>query len=89
MFSERSRRRANPYGSLASLKAKKVAEENPMNELGVAITVVEVIVGAVVAMLLGDYLGYKIGRWRLAAIVGVVALVSIIGFAVYAAVVLA
>lgn len=60
-----------------------------MNELGVAITVVEVIVGAVVAMLLGDYLGYKIGRWRLAAIVGVVALVSIVGFAVYAAFVLA
>ena len=60
-----------------------------MNGLEVAITVVEVIVGAVVAMLLGDYLGYKIGRWRLAVIVGVVALVSIVGFAIYAAAVLA
>jgi len=34
-------------------------------------------------------LGYKIGRWRLAIIVGLIALVSIIAFAIYAAVVLA
>ena len=40
-------------------------------------------------MLLGDYLGYKIGRWRLAIIVGVIALVSIIAFAIYADVMLA
>ena len=60
-----------------------------MPELKDAITVVEIIVAVVVALLLGDYLGYKIGRWRLAAIVGLIALVSIIAFAVYAAVVLA
>ena len=60
-----------------------------MPELTNAITIVEIIVAAVVAMLLGDYLGYKIGRWRLAIIVGVVALVSIVTFAIYAAVVLA
>jgi len=60
-----------------------------MPELKSAIIFVEIIVGAVLMMLLGDYLGYKIGRWRLAAIVGIVALVSIVAFAVYAAVVLA
>jgi hypothetical protein len=60
-----------------------------MLELKDAITVVEIVVAAVVAMLLGDYLGHKIGRWRLAIIVGVVAVVSIVAFAIYAAVVLA
>ena len=60
-----------------------------MPELKDAITVVEIIVTVVVALLLGDYLGYKIGRWRLAMIVGFIALVSIVAFAIYAAVVLA
>lgn len=60
-----------------------------MPELKSAITVVEIIVALVLAMVLGDYLGYKIGRWRLAIIVGAVALVSIITFAIYAAIVLA
>jgi len=59
-----------------------------MPELKTTITVVEIIVATVLAMLLGDYLGYKIGRWRLAAIVGLVALVSIVIFAIYAAIVL-
>ena len=60
-----------------------------MTELKNAITVVEIIVAVVVALLLGDYLGYKIGRWRLATTVSLFALVSIIAFAIYAAVVLA
>lgn len=60
-----------------------------MPELKIAITVVEIIVAALVLMLLGDYLGYKIGRRRLAAIVGSIALVIILVFAIYAAVVLA
>ncbi len=60
-----------------------------MSELKNAITVVEIIVAVVLVVLLGDYLGYKIGRWRLAAIVGGIALVSIIAFAIYAAIVLA
>jgi len=55
-----------------------------MPELKNAMTVVEIIVAIVLMMLLGDYLGYKVGRWRLAAIVGLIALVSIIGFAAYA-----
>lgn len=59
-----------------------------MAELKNAITIVEIIVGVVLVTLLGNYLGYKIGRWRLAGIVGGIALVSIIGFAIYAAIVL-
>ncbi len=59
-----------------------------MPELKTTITVVEIIVAVALTMLLGDYLGYKVGRWRLAAIVGIVALVSIVAFAIYAAVVL-
>lgn len=54
-----------------------------------AITAVEIIVAAVAVLLLGDYLGYKIGRWRLATIVGLTTLVSIVVFTIYAAVVLA
>jgi hypothetical protein len=59
-----------------------------MPELKVAVTIVEVIIAVVVVLLLGDYLGHKIGRWRLAMITGIVALVSIIVFAIYAAIVL-
>jgi hypothetical protein len=59
-----------------------------MPTLNVAISVVEIIVAIVLTMLLGDYLGYKIGRRRLAGIVGVIALASIVAFAIYAAVVL-
>jgi len=55
-----------------------------MPELKTAITVVEIIVAVVLTLLLGDYLGYKIGRWRLAAIVGIITLASIVGFAIYA-----
>jgi len=60
-----------------------------MIELKGAITILEIVIATVVAIVLGNYLGYKIGRWRLAIIVGLIALVSIIAFAIYAAVVLA
>ena len=60
-----------------------------MPELKLAITVVKTIVATVAAMLLADYLGYKMGRWRLAAILGGIALVSIVAYAVYAAIMLA
>ena len=60
-----------------------------MSELKTAITVVEIVAAVVLAMLLGNYLGYKIGRWRLAAIVGIVFLICAIAFAIYAAVMLA
>ena len=59
-----------------------------MPELKQAITIVELILAVLAVLLLGDYLGYKIGRWRLATFVGIVALVSIIGFTAYAAVML-
>ncbi len=60
-----------------------------MPELKDAITIVEIVIGVLAVMLLGDYLGYKIRRWRLAMINGFVALATIIAFAIYAAVVLA
>jgi hypothetical protein len=60
-----------------------------MSELETAITIVEIVAGVAAAMLLGDYLGYKIGRLRLAVIVGVIVLVALVVFAVYSGVVLA
>lgn len=60
-----------------------------MPELKEAITMVEIIVTIAVAMVLGDYLGNKIGRGRLAIITALVALASIVAFAIYAAVALA
>lgn len=59
-----------------------------MPDLKTAINIVELIVVIIVAMELGDYLGYKIGRWRLAAIIGGMAIAVFIGFAIYAAVML-
>ena len=59
-----------------------------MPELKSALTLLGIIVGAAAAMALGDYLGYKIHRWRLAVILGIVALVAIVAFAIYAAFVL-
>ena len=48
-----------------------------------------VIIATVILLLLGDYLGHKIGRWRLAVILGSIALVTTVVFAIYAAVRLA
>ena len=59
-----------------------------MIELKVAITIVEIIIAFLVALVLGDYLGYKIGRIRLATIIGVIALVAVIAFTKFAAVIL-
>ena len=59
-----------------------------MDDIAAAIRIVEVVAAIAAAMALGDYLGYKIGRWRLATIVGLVVLVTVIAFAIYAAVVL-
>ena len=60
-----------------------------MLDLRGAITYVEIIVATVAVLLIGDYLGYKIGRWRLASIGGGIVLLTIVAFAIYAAVVLA
>lgn len=59
-----------------------------MPELKTAISIVEIIVVIIVAMALGDYLGYKAGRWKLAAVLGGITLATIVTFAIYAAVVL-
>jgi len=58
-----------------------------MGELETALRYVVIIVATVIAMLVGDYLGYKIGRWKLAWIAGSIALLSIISFFIYAIVV--
>jgi hypothetical protein len=59
-----------------------------MEELQSAIRYVVIIVATVAAILLGDYLGYKIGRKKLVWTCIVVALLAVVVFAVYAAVVL-
>jgi hypothetical protein len=52
---------------------------------GVTISFIAVI-GVMLLLLLGDYLGYKLGRRRLAAIAGAIALVAVVAFAIYAAI---
>jgi hypothetical protein len=59
-----------------------------MEELQSAIKYVVIIVAAIAAMVLGDYLGYKFGRMKLVWISIGVALLAIIVFAIYAAIVL-
>lgn len=59
-----------------------------MPELKTAMMIVEVIIAVIVAMALGEYLGHKFGVLRVAAYLGVIALVVIVAFAVYAAIVL-
>lgn len=59
-----------------------------MEELQSAIRYVVIVVATIAAILLGDYLGYKIGRMKLVWSGVVVALLAVIVFAVYAAVVL-
>ena len=44
------------------------------------------IIAVLVVMLLGDYLGYKIGRRRLALISATIGLVTVVVFAIYAAI---
>ncbi len=59
-----------------------------MFELKSAILLVEVVIGAVIAAALGDYLGYKVGRFRFAVALGIIALIAIAAFTIYAAIVL-
>jgi len=55
-----------------------------MIELKTAITIAEIIIAVLAMMALGDYLGYKFGQGRVAAIMGIIALVVIVLFAIYA-----
>ncbi len=55
-------------------------------ELRSAALIVELVVGIVASMAIGDYLGYKVGRVKLAITIGSIALGVIVLFAIYAAV---
>jgi hypothetical protein len=57
-----------------------------MSELKTAITIVEIIVGVAAVLLIGDYIGYKFGRMKLATYTLFGVLGVIIAFAIYAAV---
>ncbi len=57
-----------------------------MFDLKTAITIVEIIVGIAVAMVLGDYIGYKFGRMKLATYTLFSALGIIVLFAIFAAI---
>ena len=57
-------------------------------ELKSAISVLIIVVAAAVAMLLGDFLGNRVGRARFAVALGILVLVAFVGFGVYAAIVL-
>lgn len=60
-----------------------------MPDLRTAITLVEIVVSVAVAILIGDFLGNRVGRARLAIAMGVIALIAIVAFVIYAAIVLA
>ncbi|HEX7475109.1 MAG TPA: hypothetical protein VF318_04015 [Dehalococcoidales bacterium] len=57
-----------------------------MDSLRTAITVVEIIVGVAAALVIGDYIGYKFGRMRLATYTFFTVLGVIVAFAIYAAI---
>jgi hypothetical protein len=57
-------------------------------ELRTAITIVEIIVAIGVSMVLGDYIGYKFGRMKLATTVLFTLIGVIVIFAIYAAILL-
>lgn len=57
-----------------------------MDELKTAITVVEIIVGIALVLIIGDYLGYKIGRMKLATYTLFTILALIVVFAIYSAI---
>jgi hypothetical protein len=59
-----------------------------MEELQSVIKYVVIIVAAIAAILLGDYLGYKFGRMKIVWGGIIVALLAIVVFAIYAAIVL-
>ncbi len=59
-----------------------------MCRLELAIRIVEGVISFLVILLLGDYLGHRIGGRKLATGVGIIALVTVVAFAVDAAIVL-
>ncbi len=59
-----------------------------MPDLKQAINILVVIILILAMMLLGDYMGYKFGRMKLLASVGIIALAFVIAYAIYSFVVL-
>ncbi|MBM4446513.1 MAG: hypothetical protein FJ023_04065 [Chloroflexi bacterium] len=57
-----------------------------MIDLKTAITVVGIVVGIAVVILIGDILGSRVGRARLAIVMGVISLIAIVAFVIYAAI---
>jgi len=54
-----------------------------MPDLKQAINMLVVIILVLAMMLLGDYMGYKFGRMKLLASVGIIALALVIVYAIY------
>ena len=54
-----------------------------MPDLKQAINILVVIILVLTMMLLGDYMGYKFGRMKLLASVGIIALALVIVYAIY------
>ncbi len=55
-------------------------------DLKLAIEIVVIIIAIVAVMLIGDYIGYKFGRMKLAVYGGYIVLGLIVLFAIYAAI---
>ncbi len=48
------------------------------------LTIVEIVVGAAVCILIGDFLGSRVGRVKLAIAMGIIILIAIVAWGVYA-----
>lgn len=59
-----------------------------MDNLKIAVTVLEIIVAVIALLVIGDYIGYKVGRMRLAYASLFTFLGLVVVFAIYAAIVL-
>ena len=57
-----------------------------MENLKVGITIVEIVVGVAFAMVIGDYIGHKFGRMKLATYTLFTVLGVIVCFAIFAAI---
>jgi antibiotic biosynthesis monooxygenase (ABM) superfamily enzyme len=55
-------------------------------DLTIARNILVVVVVVAASMLLGDYIGYKFGRMKLASFTLIITLVVVVAFAIYAAV---
>ena len=59
----------------------------PTSPMGIATFVLWVVIAFIAILLLGDYLGHKVGRRRLGQTLGFIALGAVVAFAIAAAVI--